>query len=308
MGTTDFLVVYIVFIDHVMYVLAENRAWKGMVGMGSIDFLVSYIVSIDHVMYVLAENKAWRGVVGHWSTPHLIHCTILMTHKIANLCNCQANNVVASCTNRLRHVILYLDWWSTCPLDLMARCWPLLLTPGPLKICNFSHPRQWWSSWLTMLAITFDPWISGATMSIGKCTARVCTANHNSTFGKLRQMVCENGKWKSCKSSATYEIGSQDVGWWGFLSSTRTLSQKTWNIFELIHCPNCPTKLGQLPWIFYWLNVIFLDDLLGKWSQLPQFFIHYAISLNILLKQLRPSFSNFHPFCNFVDVGCLSHN
>jgi len=26
--------------------------------MGSIDFLVSYIVSIDHVMYVLAENKA----------------------------------------------------------------------------------------------------------------------------------------------------------------------------------------------------------------------------------------------------------
>jgi hypothetical protein len=48
MGTTDLLVVYVVLIDHVMYVLAENRAWKGVVGMGSIGFLVSYIVFIDH--------------------------------------------------------------------------------------------------------------------------------------------------------------------------------------------------------------------------------------------------------------------
>jgi hypothetical protein len=38
--------------------LKINKEIKGVVGMGTTDFLVVYIVFIDHVMYVLAENRA----------------------------------------------------------------------------------------------------------------------------------------------------------------------------------------------------------------------------------------------------------
>jgi uncharacterized membrane protein len=61
MGTINFVVLYIIFIDHVMYILAENKAGKDVVVGHGLRFSC-YILFINLVAYVLAENKAAKGL------------------------------------------------------------------------------------------------------------------------------------------------------------------------------------------------------------------------------------------------------